>query len=205
MEESLEFRIGWSQDLLQRHCIDTIVSLAAAHRLAKIWYCKLTENRTTERLIEPYRFLEHEDNLMIQSWQIRPPCETEVSWRTFRCDCIRDVSDGGAEFTPRRPVELHTGTVDSFMSLFTKRREKPAAKYRDYLIRAIRDQHLSEREKTEAENLAQKVATKDLKVIHAQVFSEVLFDALLDHSIAEEEEAFIEDVRGFMEQIGWAP
>jgi hypothetical protein len=44
-----------------------------------------------------------------------------------------------------------------------------------------------------------------MKVIHAQVFSEVLFDVLLDHQISEDEDEFLSNVRGFMDTVGWSP
>jgi hypothetical protein len=188
-------------------CIKTLVALAEGGRLARIFYCKLTEREPTQRVIEPYRFLDHGPSLMVQSWQIDPAIAEGSAWRNFRCDCIKDVSDGGATFAPRRPVELHLGTSAPFMSLFrpAKKKADPVAAYRDYLIDAIRDHELTQKEIDRAGNLAQKVPMQAMKVVHAQVFSEVLLDALLDHQISEEEEAFIDSVRGFMETAGWAP
>lgn len=190
----------------KRECIDTIVALAERNRLTRIWYQKLSESAVTVRVIEPYQFLESQSSLCIRGWQVSPPCEgEEESWRCFRCDRILDVSDGGGTFEPRRPVSLAGGQIDPFLSTRRRAKAKPQDAYRKFLLDAIRDHQLTEREQTQAGNLAEKVATKDLKVVHAQVMAEVLMDALMDFSISEEEEAFLDQVRGFMETVGWAP
>jgi hypothetical protein len=199
--------------------IDTIVALAERNRLARIWYQKLGMDSTTIRLVEPYSFVESQAGaLCVRTWQVDPTCDGGVSWRCFRADRITDVSDGGMTFEPRCRVDLALGIVRTFANGGGLKKEEledagapgaapadPVTAYRDFLISAVRDRHFDERERTAAENLANKVPTYAMKVVHSQVFADVLFDALLDHRIDEAEEAFIDDVRGFMETIGWAP
>lgn len=195
--------------------IDTIVALAERQRLARLWYQKLGMESTTIRLVEPYNFVESQAGaLCVRTWQVDPTCGGGVSWRCLRADRITDVSDGGAAFEPRCRIDLTLGIV----SQFSKKEERedatdapetvpvdPVTAYRDFLMSAVRDQHLDDKERMVAENLANKVPTYAMKVVHSQVFADVLFDALLDHRIDEAEEKFIDEVRGFMETIGWAP
>lgn len=188
-------------------CLDTLIELAGKHRLACITYRKLSELEMTRRTVEPYRLLDHGDALYVQCWQVDPCCD-EPSWRTFRCDGIIEVEDGGEEFEPRRAISMIAGEVNSLMEQQVEgklRRKKSEGDYRDAFIDAIRDRRLNDREKTRLENMCEKISTAQRKVVHAQVFQEVLFDVLLDHKISDEEDEFLSEVRSFMNECGWAP
>jgi hypothetical protein len=190
---------------MQQEHVNTLVALAEQHRTATILYRKLNERTATVRIIEPYRLLEHDDQLSLHAWQLRPPVNADLCWRTFRCDRIEDISDGGEFFKPRRPVTIHTGECSELMSLFREKPKTAVDRYRDYLFKAIRDRLFTDEERSDAENFAQKVSTTQMKVVHAQVFSEVLFDVLLDHHISDDEDEFLSNVRGFMDTVGWSP
>ena len=190
---------------MEQEQIDTLVSLAEAGRLAQIQYQKLNERCPSNRIVEPYRLLEHEGQLSLHAWQLRPPINADTCWRTFRCDRIVDVCDGGDFFKPRRPVTIHTGECAEFMTLFRRKPKTAMDKYRDYLFKAIRDRLFSDEEQMEAGDLAHHVSTAQMKVVHAQVFSEILFDILLDHAIDQSEDDFLASVRSFMDAAGWSP
>lgn len=184
--------------------LDSIVALAHAHRTARIFYQKLHQKQSTQRTIEPYHFLSHGSVLMLMSWQV-DPCVGEPCWRNFRADRIMDVSDGGGVFRPRRNISICDGEVQEFAEFCKHKKHDPIDNYRRYMLKAIGDGKLTEQERIEAGNLAHQLDTKQLKLVHAQIFQEALFDVLLDHQITDEEDEFLSKLREFMDEIGWSP
>jgi hypothetical protein len=94
-------------------CAELLRKLAGKHRTAQITYWKPNEAEAQTRIVEPYEMVRAstpsgEEREYIRCWQIWPPSEDGTYWRTFRPDRIKSVRDGGAEFTPRQPVTLHT-------------------------------------------------------------------------------------------------
>lgn len=188
--------------------ITTIVALANRQRLVRIWYQKINESSPKPRVIEPYRFVERSGTLNIHAWQINPAPKrpADECWRCFCIDRISDVSDGGGEFKPRRQVKMADGEVMEWQQLFGKKRKADfVGRYREYLRKAVADYALTEEETEKAADLAEGIATADIRVVHCQVFEEVLFDLLLDHEIDHEEDEFLDQVRSFMNRVGWAP
>lgn len=184
--------------------LDTIVGLARASRTATIYYQKLGQSEASRRTIEPYHLLSNNDAMMLLSWQLDPRV-SEPCWRSFRLDRISDVTDGGSVFTPRRPVTICDGEIREFAEVCARRERDPVESYRRCLMKAVADLRLTEGEYTRAENMAERIPRKDLKLVHSQVFASVLFDLTMDAQLSEADDEFISALRGFMERIGWAP
>jgi len=194
-----------------RAAIDTLVALATKHRLVCIQYRKLSNQAPTMRVVEPYRFVESPStgSMMIQCWQVKPAPDApeRPCWKNFLVDGIEDVSDGGDEFKPRRPLALAWGEVTDFMQQreIGIARSKIAEEYRRQFLAAIRDGRLDDDERRQLEELSDELPTAKKKVIHAQVFQDCLFDVLLDHKVDAEEDEFLSEVRSFMDSLGWSP
>lgn len=187
-------------------CLDTIVSLARSGRTSRIFYQKIGQKIPHPRVIEPYHLISHEEILMVRSWQVDPEVEGTHCWRNFRIDRIKDVSDGGVTYAPRTAVTICDGDVREFAASHKKSvRTDPVAIYRAHLLEAISDKALTELEVQRAQDLARKLPKKKIKLVHTQVFAEVLFDVLLDHDISDDEDDFLGSLRSFMDTVGWAP
>ncbi len=56
-----------------------------------------------------------------------------------------------------------------------------------------------------AESLRDRVEPHERKAAHARVFANVLHEVLQDSRISHREELYLQNVRAFLDRLGWAP
>lgn len=186
----------------------TMAALVKHGTAPKILYQKLSEKTGTWRIVEPYRLVESgSDGVCLHCWQLDPDTGEPVSWRMFRIDRIVDVLETDIKFEPRRPMSFTEGLLHSFQALCEepKRKTSPVTEYREQLLSTIADGSITDTERTNCVNMSESISTKQRKVVHAQVFQQVLFDVLLDGSITDKEDEFLSDVRSLLDELGWSP
>jgi predicted DNA-binding transcriptional regulator YafY len=182
----------------------SIVNLAKANRTTRISYHRMGHHQPASRIIEPYHLIQHGNALMVHAWQLEPTI-TDPCWKNFRLDRITEVTNGGQEFSPRCKVTIADTNVDQIIDVHVKRRNDPADRYRQFLLGAASNHRLSEDEMHRATDLARKLTESQIKLVHSQVYAEVLSDIVLDHQVSENEEHFLVNLRSFMQKLGWAP
>jgi hypothetical protein len=56
-----------------------------------------------------------------------------------------------------------------------------------------------------AESLRDRVDAHERKAAHARVFASVLNEVLQDARITHREELYLQNIRAFLDRLGWAP
>jgi hypothetical protein len=193
-----------------------IVRLAEAGRVARVTYRRPGEGAPTDYLVEPYRFDRGHNGPVLRAWQLDPPPQGRADgWRDFRLDRITAATDGGRAFQPRAQVTVGrdvpspgpaTGGPD-----FKGFGERPIAGMGDaegyfrQIETAMLDGKITDEEMTLARSLGDRVEVHERKAAHARVFASVLHEVLQDGRISHREELYLQNVRAFLDRLGWAP
>lgn len=184
-----------------------LCNLASQYRLAFLCYQKPGEDSTTDRVVEPYRLQESGGNLMVQSWQVKPEIGDKSKWRNFRIDRITRVGDGGGTFKPRCAVTIHQGEVEAFKWGHdpVQTTDIAAGYYLRKIEKSMLDGHITPNELMACKSYGSALSPQARKGVHAQVYSNVLQEVLMDGEVSEKEERYLRGVREFLSQLGWAP
>ena len=199
--------------------VEDIVRLAGAGRVVRLNYRRpgAWGSAAAEYLVEPYRFHPKYSGPVLQAWQLEPPPQQgrPGGWRDFRIERIVSAADGGRSFEPRAPVTV-AGDVPSAAPAtggpdFKGFGERPIAGMGDaedyfrHLETAMLDGRVTEDEMALAEALRDRVEIHQRKAAHARVFASVLHEVLQDGRISHREELYLQNVRAFLDKLGWAP
>ena len=193
-----------------------IVRLAEAGRVAWITYRRPGEGAAGDYLVEPYRFHRGQAGPVLHAWQIEPQPEGRADgWRDFRIDRITAAADGGRTFQPRVPVTAARDVPSPAAAVegqnFPGFGERPIAGMGDtehyfrQIETAMLDGQVTEEEMTLARSLGARVEVHERKGAHARVFASVLHEVLQDGRISHREELYLQNVRAFLDRLGWAP
>lgn len=206
---------------LDSEAVKNLVELASRSRLACVVYKKPAENPTPRRYVEPYKFLESSENLLVRCYQVRVEGRKKddaEGWRSFRLDRFISVSDGGENFSPRGTVSLHRGEVFQYIFNHDKLREPvprnikkklevkmTPRKYARHIDSVLLDGKITDAELEQAMKYAKMLSADELKLVHAKVYIGVLREVTLDGTVNEAEEAYMASVRIFLTGLGWCP
>ena len=191
-----------------------IKRLAGAGRVVRLGYRRPGDGSPAEFVVEPYRVLRSPAGRVIHAWQLEPPPEGRNNgWRDFRVDRITRVADGGRAFEPRAPVTLAHDAPEAPAagSAFHAWGERPIAAmgdaedYFQQLETAMLDGNVTDEELALAESMRDRVEIHQRKAVHARVFASVLHEVLQDARITHREELYLQNVRKFLDRLGWAP
>ena len=212
-----------------RDTLEKIGRLAADNRVARIGYRRPGEPAGHEFLVEPYRLQRTASGgAAVHAWQLSPPPEGRPDgWRDFRLDRITSVSDAGQAFRPRLPVTLGQelaatdaggqlpgagepaaqGPAEGFHWWGDRpiAAMGPAEDYFRHLEAAMLDAKVTPDEMALARSLGERVEIHERKAAHARVYANVLHEVLQDGRISHREELYLQTVREFLGQLGWAP
>jgi hypothetical protein len=195
-----------------------IVRLAESGRVVRLGYRRPGDGSVAEYMIEPYRLHRAQAGPVLHAWQVAPPPEGRADgWRDFRLDRITAASDGGRSFRPRTAVTLGRDAppagagAAADASSFQEWGDRPIAAmgnaeaYFRQLESAMLDGKVSDEEIALAESLRDRVEPHERKATHARVFASVLHEVLQDSRISHREELYLQNVRSFLDRLGWAP
>jgi hypothetical protein len=195
-----------------------IVRLAEGGRVVRLGYRRPGDGSAAEYLVEPYRLHRGHAGPVLHAWQVAPAVEGRADgWRDFRLDRITAASDGGGSFQPRTAVTLGRdappagAAAGAGPSAFHAWSDRPIAAmgnaeaYFRQLETAMLDGKVSDDEMALAESLRDRVEPHERKAAHARVFASVLHEVLQDCRISHREELYLQNVRGFLDRLGWAP
>ena len=208
--------------------LNEITRLARDRRVVRLGYKRAGETAPTEFLVEPYRLHDAATGPAVQCWQLSPAPEGRLPWRDFRVDRITSVADAGQSFQPRMPVtlvqEVSAGAADATAAALKKAPGHqppaeafhswgdrpiaamgPAEDYFRYLEDAMLDAKVTQGEMGLARSLGDRVEPHERKAVHARVYANILHEVLQDSRISHREELYLQTVRKFLEQLGWAP
>ena len=192
-----------------------IARLAEAGRVARITYRRPGEATAVDYLVEPYRVQRGRAGPVLHAWQVEPPPDGRADgWRDFRLDRVTAAADGGRAFEPRTAVTVARDAPPgpatggpNFMGFG----ERPIARMGDaedyfrQIETAMLDGKITEEEMTLAQSLRDRVEVHERKAAHARVFASVLQEVLEDGRISHREELYLQNVRAFLDRLGWAP
>ena len=194
-----------------------IARLAEAGRVVRLGYRRPGDGAgpAAEYLVEPYAVRRGAAGPVLHAWQLSPPPEGRPDgWRDFRLDRIVSAADGGADFRPREPVTLRAADGPAAATAgesFQAWGEQPIAtmgaaeSYYRQLEAAMLDGKVTDEEMALAESLRDRVDANERKAAHARVFASVLNEVLQDARITHREELYLQNVRAFLDRLGWAP
>ena len=196
--------------------VHEVARLAGAGRVVRLTYRRPGEGAAGEYLVEPYRFHDGAGGPALHAWQLEPAPEGRAEgWRDFRLDRVTSVSDGGRTFEPRAPVtvarDLPAPGPATGGPGFKGFGERPIAAMGDadaycrQIEEAMLDGRVTEEEMALAEALRDRVEIDERKAAHARVFASVLHEVLQDGRISHREELYLQNVRAFLDKLGWAP
>ena len=204
-----------------RETLEQLAALAGAKRMARVEYRRPGDFAPHEFLIEPYRLQRTASGAAaVHAWQVSPPVEGRPDgWRDFRLDRITSVADSGHTFAPRVPVTLaqelpaagagpNPPAVAEGFHWWGARPVAamgPAEDYFRQIETAMLDGKVTRDEMTLAAGLAERVEPHERKAAHARVFANVLHEVIQDGKISHREELYLQNVRAFLEKLGWAP
>jgi len=211
-----------------REKIEHIAKLAEARRVVRLGYNPPGEDGPRERLVEPYRLQRTAGGPAVHSWERSSSDGRPDGWRDFRLDRITSVADAGQSFQPRMPVtlvqEVSAGAADATAAALKKAPGHqppaeafhswgdrpiaamgPAEDYFRYLEDAMLDAKVTPGEMGLARSLGDRVEPHERKAVHARVYANILHEVLQDSRISHREELYLQTVRKFLEQLGWAP
>ena len=80
-----------------------------------------------------------------------------------------------------------------------------AENYFRQIEEAMLDGRVTPEEMSLAEALRDRVEIHERKAVHARVFASVLHEVLQDGRISHREELYLQNVRAFLDRLGWAP
>jgi len=80
-----------------------------------------------------------------------------------------------------------------------------AEDYFQQIETAMLDGKVTDEEMQLARSLGDRVEIHQRKAAHARVFASVLHEVLQDGRISHREELYLQNVRAFLEKLGWAP
>lgn len=213
-----------------RQTLEQAGELARAGRVIRLSYRRPGDAGPNEFLVEPYRLHRATSGgAALHGWQLSPAPEgREGAWRDFRLDRITSVADGGRTFTPREPVTLHheaaalagqpagpsseaseSGAAPA--GVFHGWGEQaiaamgPAEDYFRHVEAAMLDGKVTPEEMELARSLGERVEAHERKAAHARVYANVLQEVLQDARISHREELYLQNVRQFLGELGWAP
>ena len=198
-----------------------VVRLAGAGRVVRLGYRRPGDGSAGEYVVEPYRVHRSAAGPVLHAWQLSPPAEGRANgWRDFRLDRITSAADGGRTFRPRGPITLGQDAAPARQapvspgqppSAFHAWGERPIAAMGDaedyfrQLETAMLDGKVTDEEMQLARSLGDRVEIHQRKAAHARVFASVLHEVLQDGRISHREELYLQNVRAFLEKLGWAP
>ena len=81
----------------------------------------------------------------------------------------------------------------------------PAEHYFQQLETAMLDGQITDEELALSQELGRRVPPQERKAVHARIFASVLHEVLQDGRVAHREELYLQQVRRFLDQLGWAP
>jgi hypothetical protein len=193
-----------------------VVRLAEAGRVVRLTYRRPGDGAAGEYYVEPYRFHRGSNGPVLHAWQLEPaPAWRSEAWRDFRIDRITAASDGGRSFQPRAQITL-AGDLPSPAPAtggpgFKGFGDRPIAgmgdaeNYFRQIEEAMLDGRVTPEEMSLAEALRDRVEIHERKAVHARVFASVLHEVLQDGRISHREELYLQNVRAFLDRLGWAP
>lgn len=180
-----------------------LVELAERRRLVKLTYRRsLSALRPDRRIIEPYNFAHHFNDIVLRCYQHEP----EGGWRFLRLARIEGAEDGGNSFQPRRRIHL---PLEEFLP------EPPPASspwtpelrgYRDQVYDALADGRLTDDERTSIQRFALErgILLPQLRFVHAAIFQECLGLVLEDGEVDEDERAQLRFLHRVLGALGWS-
>ena len=193
-----------------------IVRLAEAGRLVHLKYRRPGEAAPADYFVEPYRLFYGHGGLTLQAWQLESAAEGRAAgWREFRMDRIVSAADAGRSFEPRAAVTVARDAPASGPAAggagFKGWGDQPIAAMGDaddyfrQLETAMLDGRITDGEIMLAESLRDRVEPHQRKAAHARVYANVLHEVIQDGRITHREELYLQNVRAFLERLGWAP
>ena len=198
-----------------REKLEQVARLAEARRVVRLGYNPPGEDGPRERLVEPYRLQRTAGGPAVHSWERSSSDGRPDGWRDFRLDRITSVADAGQSFQPRMPVtlgqEIGGAAQGPGAEGFHGWGERPIAAmgpaedYFRYLEDAMLDAKVTPGEMALARSLGDRVDPHERKAIHARVYANILYEVIQDSKISHREDLYLQTVRKFLEQLGWAP
>lgn len=207
-----------------------IIRLAESHRLVRLGYRRPGEQMAAEYVVEPYRLHRFPAGPVVHCRQVSPnPAETGGSpWRDFRIDRVTSAADAGQSFEPVIPVTLGRDVASaggseaaSASTAITRtsnaltswvqwgdrpiKELDPAEEYYQELEADMLDGQITPDEMRLATELGDRLPPQQRKSIHARIYAAVLHEVVQDGRISHREELYLQQVRTFLDRLGWAP
>jgi len=197
-----------------------LMNLVEKGRLARVGYRRPGEAAATEFVVEPRRLHRTAAGLALQARQVSPAPETGGDGlRDFRVDRIASVAEAGQTFAADRggaptiaaeqlaAAPAAEGKLDVFHAWAERPIASmgPAEDYFRQLESAMLDGKVTPEEFALAESLRDRVESHERKAAHARVYANVLHEVLQDSRISHREELYLQNVRAFLDRLGWAP
>lgn len=189
--------------------VQLLVESATKQRLASLWYRKgPTDAAIPVRLIEPYSFVEGEQDLMIRCYQVEQHgCTPEkgCGWRFFMAHKIVEVKVTDRAFKPRRKITLPTGEVTELNCAGSPNWEEGRRAYRDLVGDALADGVLDAGEVAQAAECRRrfKLRDEDVRYVHASIYHRCLGAVLGDGFVSQDEIDQVRYLHRSMHALGW--
>ena len=186
--------------------LTALASLASDRHVGMIRYQKPSEKHAPLRWVEPYRLVQGQDAILVRCFQVRSDePKSKDGWKLFRADRIALIEDTGETFAPRARIILTTREIEGPEHPGQRVGQDPQAVYFSHLQTALMDGILTEAEAEAALRLQRSLSPARLRGVHGMIYANVLQAMLVDGELSDAEVACLEQTRGFLDVLGWAP
>lgn len=188
--------------------LESLIDLARRCRTAVVQHQRFSEPLPTSRLVEPHQITQPagEETLILICWQLVPETHGRTGWRRLRIDCIKDVRDGGSNFSARAEITMAEGMIIGHRIAYEPDGLIEAAnEYYSYVSQAAERGKITEPEALAARRIASQISLEQIRGVHAQVLTDAMRPFITLGRITCLERDRLIGVRKVLKRLGWHP